>query len=396
VDERDSVETLLTIQAENVDNAPALTATAWNISSRSRTPAAVLWSPPTWTPVGVAGPDQRTPDLSPIIQEIVNRPGWASGNAIVLIVTGDGTRVAESYNGDAAGAPLLHVVYATGGGGWVPTNQPPTVYTGSDQTIILPQTAALSGTIVDDGLPGPPAALTTLWSMASGPAPVAFDDPAVIDTTATFATAGTYVLRLTADDGELTAYNDLTVTVHAAGDQLTVEVRVSVAQDDAEEDDTGSVDLYSTDLELVYDKSNQVVGIRFPDITVPQGAIIVSSYVQFQTDEVDSGTAALTIQGQAIDDAPTFSSASGNISSRSRTTAAVSWSPPTWSPVGTAGPEQRTPDLSPVIQQIVNRPGWASGNALALIITGTGARVAESFNGDEAGAPLLQIVYRMP
>ena len=57
--------------------------------------------------MGEAGVDQRTSDLSPVIQEIVDRGGWVEGNAIVIIVTG--SRVAESYNGDNAAAPLLHV-----------------------------------------------------------------------------------------------------------------------------------------------------------------------------------------------------------------------------------------------------------------------------------------------
>jgi hypothetical protein len=61
--------------------------------------------------VGEVGPDQQTPDIAPIIQEIVNRPGWSSGNSLVIIVSGTGERVAESYRGDPAGAPLLHVEY---------------------------------------------------------------------------------------------------------------------------------------------------------------------------------------------------------------------------------------------------------------------------------------------
>ena len=60
-----------------------------------------------WFTVGEAGVDQRTSDLSPVIQEIVDRAGWVEGNAVVIIVTG--SRVAESYNGDNAAAPLLHV-----------------------------------------------------------------------------------------------------------------------------------------------------------------------------------------------------------------------------------------------------------------------------------------------
>jgi hypothetical protein len=60
---------------------------------------------------GEAGPDQQTPNIASIIQEIVNRPGWSSGNSIVIIVTGTGERTAESYDGNPNGAPLLHLEY---------------------------------------------------------------------------------------------------------------------------------------------------------------------------------------------------------------------------------------------------------------------------------------------
>lgn len=55
---------------------------------------------------------------------------------------------------------------------------------------------------------------------------------------------------------------------------------------------------------------------------------------------------------------------------------------------------QRTPSLVSVIQEIVGQSGWARGNALALIVTGSGNRTAESFEGDPNGAPLLHVMYR--
>jgi hypothetical protein len=64
--------------------------------------------------VGVAGPDQRTPDLTLVMREIVERPGWVAGNDLVLIVTGgagSARRVAESFEGNAGAAALLHVEY---------------------------------------------------------------------------------------------------------------------------------------------------------------------------------------------------------------------------------------------------------------------------------------------
>ena len=97
-----------------------------------------------------------------------------------------------------------------------PQNQAPVVNAGSDQQITLPSGATLDGTVSDDGLPNPPAAVTTLWSQQSGPGTVIFDNSAAVDTTASFSEAGTYVLRLTADDSSLSNYDELTVQV--AGD----------------------------------------------------------------------------------------------------------------------------------------------------------------------------------
>ena len=45
------------------------------------------------------------------VQELVDRPDWSSGNAVVLLVSGSGSRVAESYNGGAGVAPELVIDY---------------------------------------------------------------------------------------------------------------------------------------------------------------------------------------------------------------------------------------------------------------------------------------------
>jgi len=82
-----------------------------NISSRPRTAASVAWAPPTWPTIQVHGPAQQTPNLATIVQQLVNRTNWKSGNAIVLIVTGTGKQTAESKNGTYA--PLLHIDYQT-------------------------------------------------------------------------------------------------------------------------------------------------------------------------------------------------------------------------------------------------------------------------------------------
>ena len=113
--------------------------------------------------------------------------------------------------------PCLSAAEIAALAGVAPTNTVPVVNAGTDQTITLPATASLSGTATDDGLPNPPATLTKTWSKVSGPGTVRFGDSHALATTAAFAVAGTYVLRLTADDSLLSATDDVTITVNAAG-----------------------------------------------------------------------------------------------------------------------------------------------------------------------------------
>jgi hypothetical protein len=273
-------------------------------------------------------------------------------------------------------------------------NSPPTVSAGPDQTIVLPAAASLEAMVTDDGLPAL-STLTTAWSVVSGPGGATFGDANAVDTTASFLVPGTYVLRLTATDSELSSSDEVTVTAVAEGGPVTIQVPVAAGSDDAEEKLSGSVSLTSSDLELVTDGTTvQIVGTRFVGVGIPAGSTIVSAYVQFQVDEVSTNVADLTVAGQAADDAATFAGTSRDVSSRPRTTASVTWSVSTWPSVGAAGPDQRTPDLATVIQEIVGRPGWSSGNALAIIVTGSGRRTAEAFGA--TGAPVLHVTYVRP
>jgi len=84
-----------------------------------------------------------------------------------------------------------------------------------------------------------------------------------------------------------------------------------------------------------------------------------------------------------------FKSVKNNITSRLRTFNEVSWAVSSWPTGKTAGPDQRTPNLDVVIQEIVGRPGWESGNGLVLIVTGSGYRQTYRPGGDRQKAPLL-------
>lgn len=173
----------------------------------------------------------------------------------------------------------------------------------------------------------------------------------------------------------------------------TVEVRVGASSDDAEQPTSGTIDLTSSVLDLTFKGSHQTVGLRFNGLQIPPGAVITNAYIQFKARDINAEATSLLIQGQAVDDAPTFTSAKFSISSRPKTAASVTWSPAPWSNVNATGPDQRTPNLSSVIQEITDRAGWASGNSLVLLATGTGLRRAWSYDSSRSGAPLLHVDY---
>lgn len=177
--------------------------------------------------------------------------------------------------------------------------------------------------------------------------------------------------------------------------QITFTKRVAASSDDAEQKiSSGTMSLSSSDLELVIDGStSDIVGMRFTAVTIPRGAKITNAYIQFKTDEVTSGSCSLTVRGQAADSASTFTTTGYNLSSRSTTSASAAWSPAAWGTIGEEGVNQRTPDISAIIQEIIDRSGWASGNAMVIVITGSGTRTAKSYDGDSAGAPLLVVEY---
>ncbi len=277
-----------------------------------------------------------------------------------------------------------------------PANTPPVVSAGPDQSAALPASANLDGTVTDDGNP-PPGALTTNWTQVSGPGTITFGDASMVDTTASATIPGVYVVRLTASDSEFSASDEATLTFTGTSSVQTLDVSVSAGSDDAEESTANVVVIGSADLDLMTgDEANLVVGARFTNVTLPAGANITSAFLQLTAEEAPHSSAtSLTVRGQAADNPPTFAAVNGDISGRATTAASTAWTVDPWLNIGDAGLAQRSPGLTGIIQEIVNRPGWVSGNALVLLTTGSGTRIAESFNktATPGGDPLLHVEY---
>lgn len=168
--------------------------------------------------------------------------------------------------------------------------------------------------------------------------------------------------------------------------QQTFAVRQS--QDDAEEWlDTHQVTLTFSDAFYgVYTSHNTMIGLRFQDISLPQGSVIVHAYIQFRAYRSDSAATSLTIAGVAEDNTEAFTTGASNVSNRPGT-ATVAWNNvAAW----TGGSHYTSPDIKDIVQAIVSRPGWQTGNAMGFKIQGAGTRVANAYDSG-VGSPMLII-----
>ena len=281
---------------------------------------------------GGKGAAQRTPDIRSIIQEIVGRSGYSASSAFVIKIDATGQRVAESRDGN------------------LPNDAPQLVVTYTLDA--CPQA----------GLP--------------------------------------------CDDGDGTTTDDITngncdcAGVQIVNNMAVLEVPILTGNDDAEERGTdGTVDLGSSDLELTYDRNitgNQIVGLRFDNIFLQPGNTIDSAFIQFTVDETRNEPGTLQIYGEADGASLPFASLPYDISSRTKTSASVSWSPPTWNSVGVATNVQRTPSIAVLVQEVVDNAAWDGlGRPITILIEGTGKRVAESYEGSAQASAKL-IVYYQP
>ena len=300
----DSGQTNVTISGELTADAAQFSDAAGNISGRARTAASAAWNDiPAWDVDGNVTDRQATPNFAAVVQEIVDQPGWAAGNAMVIIMEGAGERTAASFNGEPNGAPML-IISTTG---------------------------------------GPHEKL---------------------------------ILR-----------------------------RVAHGDDDVEQDNAsgGNIDLTSSDLEISAEggSTEQIIGIRWLDVNIPPGSTITSAFVQFQHDENDEGPTSVEIGGELTPDAARFNSSTNNVLNRPLTGAFVEWLDiPPWTVDEEAGPAQRTPDISSIVQEIIDQSNWRSGNAMVVLIEAGsqsgGERTAESWNGDADAAAMLVVRYTPP
>lgn len=109
----------------------------------------------------------------------------------------------------------------------VEPNKAPTAEIHLDDTFNQVMKERLVATVSDDSQPKDFPEVT--WSKTSGPGSVVFSNPKSVSTVASFTEEGTYVVTLTADDGELSSSADITIEVEKQDVNLALGAKPSTS-----------------------------------------------------------------------------------------------------------------------------------------------------------------------
>lgn len=176
----------------------------------------------------------------------------------------------------------------------------------------------------------------------------------------------------------------------------TLDVAVTAGSDDAQQAGT-TVTLTGTTIGGSLDATTEWVGMRFDGVTIPPGATITAAALQVVPSGTGEDEPLVTIYLEDADDAATFTTGASNISTRSRTSG-VAWSSTNLGATGSSYHD--SPDLTTIVQAVVDRGGWASGNALAVIVQGgattTRDLTIESFENTGSNPPTLHLEWTEP
>ncbi|MHC4647116.1 MAG: right-handed parallel beta-helix repeat-containing protein, partial [Planctomycetota bacterium] len=179
------------------------------------------------------------------------------------------------------------------------------------------------------------------------------------------------------------------------GEIITVTYQVSGGADDGYAWSASQQDIASGHLAIGDDKTYTAPfytsAMRFAGVTVPRSAAILDARLRIRSLNEDfRGQVYGLIQAESADNAADF--ASRYIAAAVRTTAAVdwdhkfAWDADTW---------QVSPDISGVVQELVDRGGWQPANSLVVFYdTSRDSGKSRNFGSFESGSPpVLEISF---
>ncbi len=167
------------------------------------------------------------------------------------------------------------------------------------------------------------------------------------------------------------------------GTPVQLNHQVTGSTDDGRQLAAGGMNLIDTGHTI--NDPDEYLGYRFNNVAIPQGATITQADFAIDVGNTTNDDPNLIIYGEDIDNAPTFTTNSGDMSGRSQTTANVAW---VATGIGTGF--VTAPSIITIIQEIVNRAGWSSGNSIVLLLKDTGGALRSNTvdKGSASGAVL--------
>jgi hypothetical protein len=138
-----------------------------------------------------------------------------------------------------------------------------------------------------------------------------------------------------------------------------------------------------------------IMGWRFENVSIPKGAIISSAILYFYCYTNPEKPISTKFSGENVDHAAPITTAQNDLINRGKTSAKAVYTPNLWVRIGW----KKSSELAPIVQEIVNRAGWASGNALLLMADdfgSTGYRTLSTFDMNASYGAQLTVTYSPP
>lgn len=183
------------------------------------------------------------------------------------------------------------------------------------------------------------------------------------------------------------------------GSRTVVTESVGSSGDDGYFDEGGmSFDNSGSSMQVGYDDGSMYGEhsfVRFQSVPIAQGTVLVSATLKLVVNTNASDDFDMTVQGEDADDSSAYAD-EVDATSVSLTTATVTWSgSSSWE----AGDVVTSPDIKTVVQEIVDRGSWASGNDLTLHVRYGGDSVSnesylfKTYDNDSTVAAILTVTY---
>lgn len=171
-----------------------------------------------------------------------------------------------------------------------------------------------------------------------------------------------------------------------------VDVTFAVTSDTDDADEVSGGTVHVTDGSSFFTGH---VGFRFQNVSIPAGASITSATLEVYSSSGGTTSFSVDLTAQDADNPATFTTASGSISSRPRTSNQTLWS--TGSVTYSVGQSLVSPNFASSIQEVIDRAGWSENNALVVVLTpNSGNKQIFKRSGSTTYPPKLHVTYFNP